>query len=375
MMTKVEIKHLSREVSRHGKVRWYVRLAGRRKRLQVEPGAPGFHAAYEAALASLRAADGPAPVERGSFKWLGERYFASVEFCALDFQSQRTRMSILRECFAEPYAPSDPRQIGDCPVRQLTARHVKVLRDRKAGAGKPGAANNRLKYLGAMFSWAVEAGEMDANPARDVRRIRYASDGFPPWTVADVTQFIQRHPPGTKPFLALALFLLTGARRGDLVRLGRQHVKDGQIQFVPNKTRHRRTTKIVLPYPDSLAAIVAASPCGAMTFLETEYGAAFTAKGFGGWWRKQCDRAGLGTLAAHGLRKAGAAIAAEEGATGKMLDAFFGWSSPSQSATYTKGADNAHLAREAGERIAAVVTPILTGATNVEPIGVRKRTK
>ena len=38
----------------------------------------------------------------------------------------------------------------------VRAAHVKMLRDRKAG--KPGAANNRRKYLSAMFGWAVEQG-------------------------------------------------------------------------------------------------------------------------------------------------------------------------------------------------------------------------
>jgi hypothetical protein len=48
-----------------------------------------------------------------------------------------------------------------------------------------------------------------------------------------------------------------------------------------------------------------------MTFLVNEYGKPFTAKGFGAWFRARCDEAGLPRCTAHGLRKAGATIAAE----------------------------------------------------------------
>ena len=68
-----------------------------------------------------------------------------------------------------------------------------------------------------MLGWAVEAGHMAANPVRDVRRIKFASEGFHTWTLAEVKQFQERHPVGSKARLALELLLLTGARRGDVV--------------------------------------------------------------------------------------------------------------------------------------------------------------
>jgi hypothetical protein len=44
-------------------------------------------------------------------------------------------------------------------------------------------------------------------------------DGVHTWTEDEVAQFIARHPPGTKPHLALMLMLWTGQRRGDVVRM------------------------------------------------------------------------------------------------------------------------------------------------------------
>jgi hypothetical protein len=37
-----------------------------------------------------------------------------------------------------------------------------------------------------------------------------------------------------------------GVRRGDAVRLGKQHVRNGAVHFVPNKTRHKKMDAIEL---------------------------------------------------------------------------------------------------------------------------------
>ena len=89
--------------------------------------------------------------------------------------------AILEECFREPRKPGLADVMRDCPISVLSAAHVQMLRDRKAE--KKGAANNRLKYLSALFGWAIEARHMARNPARDVRPLQYASSGFYTWTL------------------------------------------------------------------------------------------------------------------------------------------------------------------------------------------------
>ena len=49
----------------------------------------------------------------------------------------------------------------------------------------------------------------------------------------------------------------------------------------------------------------------------------------------------------HGLRKAGATIAADNGATDSQLMAIFGWTTTKQTTLYTKKADRKRLAGEA----------------------------
>ena len=58
-------------------------------------------------------------------------------------------------------------------------------------------------------------------------------------------------------------------------------------------------------------------------------------------------QAGLPHCSAHGLRKAGATFAAEQGATEHQLMAIYGWTSPKQAALYTRAADRKRLISDA----------------------------
>jgi integrase len=350
--TKEKWPYLKRDRDRHGQPRTYVRRHDRKIRIREPWGSVAFHAAYVVAIARLNPAT-PAPVTfRSPFPphtlgWLGVQYFASTEFKALDLASQVTRRGILEGCFQEPVSDEHDKPMGFLPLALLEPAVVKRLRDIKKGL--PGAANNRRKYLSAMFAWAIDGAEpalMTTNPARDVKRVRYARKGFHTWTREEVAQFKARHPIGTKPLLALALLMFTGLRRGDMVKLGRQHVKDS-LALAPGKTRHLGREATKKPWLPILAEVVAQSPCGALTFLETAYGQPFTANGFGNWFRARCNEAGLPRCSAHGLRKCGATVAAENGATIKQLMAIYDWSTPHQAAVYIEAADKKKLAAQA----------------------------
>ena len=90
-----------------------------------------------------------------------------------------------------------------------------------------------------------------------------------------------------------------------------------------------------------------ASPCGDLTFLVNEFGRPFTDAGFGNKFRDWCDQANLPQCSAHGLRKAGATIAANNGATARQLMAIFGWDTIKQAEHYTRKADQKQLAEAA----------------------------
>ena len=67
-----------------------------------------------------------------------------------------------------------------------------------------------------------------------------------------------------------------------------------------------------------------ASPCGDLTFLVNDLRRPFTEAGFGNKFRDWCNQVGLRHCTAHGLRKADATIAANNGATSRELMAIFG---------------------------------------------------
>ena len=71
-----------------------------------------------------------------------------------------------------------------------------------------------------------------------------------------------------------------------------------------------------MPVLEPLADAIAAQPLTDMTFLMTEFGKPFTEKGLGNKVRDWLDAADLKHCSSHGIRKADATIAAENGATG-----------------------------------------------------------
>lgn len=346
---KTDLEYLYREKNRHGTDCLYVRRHGKRVRIREEEGTAAFARAYADALDRLGNASDAIERERqeaaraGTLGWMASRYFSECPlFKSLAKKSRQARRSCIEACLQEPLKPGGKDLMRDCPASLVGAGHIKMLRDRKSS--QPGAANNRRKHLSALFAWAVDVGLVKANPVRDVKAAKGKKGGYYTWSLDDVAQFERRHPVGTKARLALALLLFTGSRRQDMVTFGKQHIKAGWLRFIPKKTLYKRNTMSVKPWLPELQGVVNSSPCGDMTFLVTAYGQPFTANGFGNWFRDRCDEAGLPKCTAHGLRKAGATIAAENGATARELMAIFDWSSISQAEIYTKAADQKRLA-------------------------------
>lgn len=358
---KTDLPFLSCEEDRHGNDRLYVRRNGKRIRIREPEGSPAFAKAYTEAVDRL----GEPPSRRekptetiqdgwpkSTIGWLGTQYFTSKgegEFLKLTRESQRARRNSLEECFRLPLSDEDPDQMGNCPLKYLSAQKVKRMIEAVDGAG---ARANRRKHLSALCSWGVENNHLASNPVRDIKAGRkIKGGGFYTWTIDDVQDFLNFHN-GTdlkarKARLALALLLFSGARRQDIVTLGKQHTRSGDwIKYVPLKTLYKRRTLVQKPLLPVLKQIIAESPCGSMTFLETEYGKPFTPAGFGNWFGERCGEAGIEGRA-HGLKKAGATIAAENGATTRQLMAMFDWETPSMAEVYTRAAEQKRLAGEA----------------------------
>jgi integrase len=238
-------------------------------------------------------------------------------------------------------------------LRDITVDTIKAGRERRAVA--PHAANNFLKSMRRFFKWAAdfEGGKLvAANPTIGVKLLKGKNkDGFHTWTNEEIDRFETRWPLGTRERLALDLLLYTGLSRGDVVRLGRQHVSNDVITLRMEKGRGDGV--VYPPLLPILAATIAASKTGDLTYLVTERGTPFVKESFGNWFAGACREAGcLGR--AHGLRKAGATRAAENGATVNQLMALFGWKTEKMALLYTRKADR--------KRLAAAAAPLLLPA-------------
>jgi integrase len=347
-MIDVHLRYIYRNTDRHGNERIYFRRRGTTKVRMREPlGSPEFMAHYAALLSEHNGIGASPAAKPATLHWLCEQYFRSAAFRQLEPRTQHVRRLVLEKACQEPTTPGSPLLYGEVLYTQITKRAVRVLRDRKLDA--PESGNARVKALRQVFAWALEEDicGIESNPAREVSYLKPKNpDGHHTWTPEEVLHFEERHPIGTRARLALDLMLYTGIRRSDAVVLGRQHQRAGKFRFTQAKNKSRKPKRVVLPVLDVLQRTIDASEIGDLAFLVTEFGLPFTPDGFGNWFRDRCIEAGVPGRA-HGLRKAGATLAAHRGATTSQLKAIFAWSSLKEAERYTQAAEQERLAEAA----------------------------
>lgn len=329
--------HLHRETTRHGKITWCVRIGkGRRTRLRAVYGTPEFDAAYTAAVSGAPVA-GREKAPSGTLEWLIERYRDSSAWRAFSAATRRQRENIFKGVI---------KAAGREKIVAITEQ--KILEGREKRAATPAQARNFLDAMRGLFDWAREAQHVTRNPTAGVKNPkRRKGPGFKKWTEEEVERYERRWPIGTKERVWLDVLLYTGLRRGDAVRIGRQHVRNGVATIAIEKKGY--AMNVTIPVLPILAATLAAGPCGDLAFICGERGTPLKKESFGNMFKGACRAAGINEAkkAAHGLRKVGATRAAENGATNNELDALFGWERGSTSAIYTREANRAKLAKGA----------------------------
>jgi integrase len=326
--------HLQRRVTRHGKVAWYVRIGrGPLIRIRSEFGTPEFDAEYQAAVSDASRPKRGAPAT-GTLAWLAERYRETTAWTTLSAATRRQRENIFKHVLESA---------GQQPFAKITTATILAGRERQSAT--PAQARNFLDAMRGLFRWALNARLVKTNPTAGVQNPkRQKGDGFRPWTEEDVAAYQRRWPIGTRQRVWLDVLLYSGLRRGDAVRLGRQHVRDGVAQLKTEKSRS--TVEVTLPILPVLAETLAAGPCGDLAFICGERGEPLTKESFGNLFRAACKAAGV-PGSAHGVRKIAATTAANNGATVAQLNALFGWRGSAMASLYTEKADRRRLALDA----------------------------
>lgn len=343
-------RHVHEDRDRHGNPRIYFWRGKGHKRIRIRalPGTEAFDKAYAAALAqdtsSTAISASKGIMLPGTLRWLCGRYFKEcADFLRCTDETRRVRRRVIEAMLLEPRKPGATDLFADFPLDRISAQAVTVLRDRKRTA--PEAANTRLKALRQLFAWACSIPDsgMAFNPARDVKFFRTATEGHHTWTRDEVRQFIDRHPIGTRAHLAMSIMLYTGVRISDLAKMGPQMLRDGWLYFVETKGRSQVIKAREIKVLPALQEAIDAHTFTHLHFMVTAFGKPFSVKGLGQWFKDRCIEASLPHCSAHGLRKAGATIAAENGATEQELMAIFGWENSEQADAYTRKANKRKL--------------------------------
>ena len=135
--------------------------------------------------------------------------------------------------------------------------------------------------------------------------------------------------------------LETTSRRGEVVRLGPQHVKNGRIRI----ERTHGSKDVDIPMSSELQQACHAMPKAHLTYIVTAYGKPRSKYGLGNDFAKWATEAGLpARCRLHGLKKGGMRRLAEAGNTTHELMAISGHRTLSEVQRYTEDADQKQLA-------------------------------
>jgi integrase len=187
---------------------------------------------------------------------------------------------------------------GDLPAKGLRPVHVQAIMDGLAGT--PGKANNFLSAMRALSTWARVRDHIEHSLTEGVKP--YAKDtGHKPWTpeqieaaVTKLTGVIRR---------GVILYMFTGMRGSDAVRLGWTDIDDGGFSL----TTQKRKRDVWCPIVPELASEMATWEKRPGPFLLQEGGRAngkrFTRKLFSTHFAEARDKIPeLAGVTLHGLR-------------------------------------------------------------------------
>ncbi len=237
--------------------------------------------------------------------------------------------------------------------------------------GGAGTANEAIKLLRAIFSWAVAKGLTEHHsalhykiaPAGERETILSGTDDYRRmFDTLDQMESAERIRPAAAD--SIRLIALTGARRGEVVNLRWAHVELAKARIVIPSSAHKTgkaTGKSrVIGLPAVAQAIIARQPKGGpddLVFESTKRDAALSLSKL---WRVVRKEAGLPTdIGLHGLRHSTASHLAMGGASAPEIMAVLGHRQLSTVTRYIKFAEEAR--NKLAERAAATA---IAGMTN-----------
>lgn len=329
-----------------GSHRWRVRVEGRkwqRIALSVGPDHPLFMEHYRAARAGVKLEPAASPADAAipmSVAWLTHSFEEAMQ--------ARVKAGLLHPGTLHQRAAFYARLRAEYGAKHAAMPRSAVIKMRDKMTSTPGAADNMVKAIRALYAWAIDHGHVTDNPASGIGRINRGT-GATAWSVEDLAKFREKHPLGTMAHVALSLFAFLACRIGDAPHLGPHNEvpRDGiaSLHWQPAK---RGSAPVTVPILPPLARALEARPMRGPTYLLTAYGKPFASPAaFGNKFRGWVIEAGLTDRSPHGIRKAASEWMAANGASQYQIMSVLGHTQAKTSEVYTAGVDRTRLAAEA----------------------------
>jgi integrase len=333
-MARIKLKYVNAFANRGRKdkrVRYYFRRrGGKAMPLPGLPGSEEFMGAYAAAVAGMPHVEiGASRTLPDTINALVVNYYGSDHWHALADETKKTRRRIIERFRA---------QHGEKRVALLQREHImKML----AAIQKPSAKRSWLKTIRGLMRAAVPTMRRD-DPTEGIAGIKMPkTKGHPNWSDDEIERYRAYWPLGTQARLVMELALETLSRRGEIVRIGPQHVRNGRIHI----ERTHGSRDVDLPMSAELQAACNAMPKQHLTYIVTAYGKPRSKYGLGTDFARWATQAGLpARCRLHGLKKSGMRRLAEDGNTAHELMAQSGHKTLTEVQRYTDGADQKRLA-------------------------------
>ena len=201
--------------------------------------------------------------------------------------------------------------IGVFPLVSITRRAVVRLQD-KIAETQPRNAIEVTKVLNLVFENACDLGEVDVNPAKDVKKpADYKANQHEAWTDDQIAAFLKGAKSVWRRAVMVALY--TGLRRGDLIRLSRVHIKNGWIETDISKTASDTAIPI---HPDLQAELDRPMTAASLMLIPTARGKQMNKDSLSHGIKKECERLGIvPNPPLHGLRRSAIIRLLEAGCT------------------------------------------------------------
>jgi integrase len=342
------LKYVNSFVDRHGRVRHYFRRPGMKAiPLPGLVGSDAFMLAYRTALMGSSAAAGKPDIGAsrtvpGTVDALVVSYYRSDAWLhGLDEETRKTRRRVI-ERFRERH--------GDKRVALLRREHVMNMLGEIDGAS---ARRSWFKAIRPLLQHAVPTFLKD-DPTFGIPTPKLPkTKGHHTWTDEEVAQYRAYWPYGTQQRLVFEFALESLSRRGEVVRLGPQHLYTGskgepRIRIA----RIHGSDDVDIPVTSELMAAINAMPRSvpngnttSLTFIVTAYGKPRSKFGLGTDFAKWAREAGLPDhCRLHGLKKGGMRRGAEDQLTTHELMARSGHRTLAEVQRYTDAANKKRLA-------------------------------